>query len=157
MLNNDSISWCFKRQITVALSSTETEYMTLTLIAKETTWLRLLMTKLEMMTTKNESSKINVLKRENIIALKDDNQSVIALTNNFVLHSRIKHIDIQHHFIRNEILKRRIDLIYILIENIIANELTKSFTHVKFFTFLSVTSTEERYCYKKNTNRASLM
>ena len=136
MLNNDSISWCSKRQITVALSSTEAEYMTLTLTAKETTWLRLLMTELEMMTTKNESSKINVLKRESIIALKDDNQSVIALTNNFVLHSRIKHIDIQYHFIRNEILKRRIDLIYVLIENMIANELTKSLTHVKFFTFV---------------------
>ena len=94
------------------------------------------MIELEMMTTQQKSLKINVLKREGIIALKSDNQSVIALTNNLVLHSRTKHIDIQHHFIRNEIQEERIDLIYVPTENMIADELTKPLTHVKFFTFI---------------------
>lgn len=124
MLNNGPIGWCSKRQQTVALSSTEAEYMTLTLAVKEATWLRLLMTELGMMTAQQESPKINVLKREGTIALKGDNQSAIALANNPVLHSRIKHIDIQHHFIRNEILEGRIDLTYIPTEDMIADGLT---------------------------------
>ena len=44
MLNEGPVSWCSKRQSTVALSSTEAEYITLTLAAKEATWLRLLLT-----------------------------------------------------------------------------------------------------------------
>ena len=49
MLNNGPISWCSRRQQTVALSSTEAEYMALTLAAKETIWIRLLMTELGLM------------------------------------------------------------------------------------------------------------
>ena len=97
MLNNGPISWCSKRQTTVALSSTEAEYMALTLAAKEATWLRLLITELGLMTIDNESPTVNVLRGEGTIALKGDNQSAIALANNPVLHARTKHIDIQHH------------------------------------------------------------
>ena len=112
MLNNAPISWCSRRQQTVALSSTEAEYMALTLAAKETIWIRLLMTKLGLMQD-DASPTVNVLEREGAIALKGDNQSAIALANNPVLHSRTKHIDIQHHFIRNEVTEGRIDLTYV--------------------------------------------
>ena len=136
MLNNGPISWCSKRQTTVALSSTEAEYMALTLAAKEATWLRLLMTELGLMTIDNESPTVNVLRGEGTIALKGDNQSAIALANNPVLHARTKHIDIQHHFIRNEVLEGRIDLTYVSTEDMIADGLTKPLTHVKFFSFV---------------------
>ena len=46
MLNGGQVSWCSKRQPTVALSSTEAEYIALTLAAKEALWLRLLLTEL---------------------------------------------------------------------------------------------------------------
>lgn len=39
MLNGGPVSWCSKRQATVALPSTEAEYIALTLSAKEATWL----------------------------------------------------------------------------------------------------------------------
>lgn len=45
ILNGGPIS-CSKRQPTVASSSTEAEYVPLTLAAKEATWLRLLLTEL---------------------------------------------------------------------------------------------------------------
>ena len=77
---------------------------------------------------------------ESTIALKRDNQSAIALVNNSMLHSRIKHIDIQHHYIKDEVTVDRIELFYVLTENMIADELTKSLTHVKFFTFIRQTN-----------------
>lgn len=46
MLNGDPVSWCSKKKPIVALSSTEAEYIALTLAAKEATWLRLLLTEL---------------------------------------------------------------------------------------------------------------
>ncbi|GJV99819.1 retrovirus-related pol polyprotein from transposon TNT 1-94 [Tanacetum coccineum] len=42
-----------------------------------------------------------------------DNTSAIAISNNLVLHSRTKHIDIRYHFIRDHILKGDIDLHFV--------------------------------------------
>ncbi|GKD50316.1 hypothetical protein Tco_1279292 [Tanacetum coccineum] len=42
-----------------------------------------------------------------------DNTSAIAISNNPVLHSRTKHIDIRYHFIRDHILKGDIELHFI--------------------------------------------
>ncbi|GJW48765.1 hypothetical protein Tco_0080411 [Tanacetum coccineum] len=42
-----------------------------------------------------------------------DNTSTIAISNNPVLHSRTKHIDIRYHFIRDRILKGDIELHFI--------------------------------------------
>ena len=95
--------------------------MALTLVAKEVTWLRLLMTELGLTTSDDGSPTINMLRGEGTIALKGDNQSAIALANNPVLHSRTKHIDIQHYLIQNEVLEGRIDLTYVPTEEMIAD------------------------------------
>ena len=124
MLKKGPIS-CSRRQQTVALSSTEAEYMVLTLAAKETIWIRLLMAELGLMQD-DASPAVNVLERE----------GAIALANNPVLHSRTKHFDIQHHFIRNEVTEGRIDLTYVPTEHMVADGLTKPLTHVKFFSFI---------------------
>ncbi|GKC28534.1 hypothetical protein Tco_1035828 [Tanacetum coccineum] len=42
-----------------------------------------------------------------------DNTSAIAMSNNPVLHSRTKHIDIRYHFIRDHILKGDIELYFV--------------------------------------------
>ncbi|GJV54998.1 hypothetical protein Tco_1456003 [Tanacetum coccineum] len=42
-----------------------------------------------------------------------DNTSAIAISNNPVLHSRTKHIDIRYHFIRDHVLKGDIELHFI--------------------------------------------
>ena len=60
MLNGGPVSWCSKRQSTVALSSTEEEYIALTLAAKESTWLRLLLTELGLLQPDDQHAKINV-------------------------------------------------------------------------------------------------
>ncbi len=73
MLNGDPVSWCSKRQPTVALSSTEAEYIALTLTAKEATWLRLLLTELDLLKAEDQHARINVSERNSSVqALKDN-------------------------------------------------------------------------------------
>ena len=138
MLNGGPISWCSKRQSTVALSSTEAEYMALTLACKEASWLRLLLSELGILIQTDTFAQIRVNKNdESAIALKGDNQSAIALANNSVLHSRTKHIDIQHHYIRDEVTSGRIDLSYVPTENMIADGLIKVLLNVKYHAFIA--------------------
>ncbi|GJR51839.1 retrovirus-related pol polyprotein from transposon TNT 1-94 [Tanacetum coccineum] len=54
-----------------------------------------------------------------------DNTSAIAISNNLVLHSRTKHIDIRYHFIRDHILKEDTELHFIPIEYQLADIFTK--------------------------------
>ncbi|GJY98994.1 retrovirus-related pol polyprotein from transposon TNT 1-94 [Tanacetum coccineum] len=65
-----------------------------------------------------------------------DNTSAIAISNNPVLHSRTKHIDIRYHFIRDHILKGDIELHFILAHYQLADIFTKpldepTFTRLK--------------------------
>ncbi|GJW79977.1 hypothetical protein Tco_0143952 [Tanacetum coccineum] len=65
-----------------------------------------------------------------------DNTSAIAISNNPVLHSRTKHIDIRYHFIRDHIHKGDIELYFILTEYQLADIFTKpldepTFTRLK--------------------------
>ena len=45
-----------------------------------------------------------------------DNTSTILLTKNLIQHSRTKHIEIRHHFLRDEVGKNKIILNFIDIE-----------------------------------------
>ncbi len=70
------------------------------------------------------------------ISLKGDNQGSIAPAYNLVYHARTKHIDIQHHYICDKIAAGRINFLYIPTNKIIADGLTKTLTHAKFYTFV---------------------
>jgi hypothetical protein len=54
-----------------------------------------------------------------------DNQGSLSLGENPEFHQRTKHIDIKHHFIREHIEKRTIDLWYIRSSEMAADGLTK--------------------------------
>ena len=89
MLNGGAISWASRKQPTVALSSTEAEYIALTQATKEVLWLRSLFYEIGAPKHAQEISQIS-----------SDNQGAIALAKNPGFHARSKHIDIQYHFIR---------------------------------------------------------
>jgi len=80
-------SWQSKKQDTVALSSTEAEYMAVTPAAKELIWLDRLLADFKIVLPKP-------------LQLFEDNQACIALSKNPELHKTSKHIAIRHHFIR---------------------------------------------------------
>lgn len=62
VLNGGPVSWCSKRQ-PVALSSTEAEYIVLTLAANEATWLRLLLMELGLLQPDQQHALIKVSKQ----------------------------------------------------------------------------------------------
>jgi hypothetical protein len=118
-LNGAPISWCSKRQPTVALSSTEAEYIAATQATKEAIWLRRIFE--ELGHPQSGPTRIN-----------EDNQGCIQLAKNPVHHQRTKHIDIQVHFIREAIETGEIALEYINTRDQLADILTKALPRVKF-------------------------
>jgi len=122
-LNGGPISWSSKRQSTVALSSTEAEYMAMTQAAKEAAWLRLLLTNL------------GIYKGQETIPIHVDNRSAIAMGINPEFHQRTKHIDIQYHYVRQEIEAKRISTPYIETSRMLADGLTKPLAPPKFAIF----------------------
>jgi hypothetical protein len=59
------------------------------------------------------------------VPLLCDNESAIRMANNLVEHSRTKHIDIRHHFLRDHQQKGDIEVFYISTENQLADIFTK--------------------------------
>ena len=92
LLAGGAISWVSKKQAVVALSTSEAEYVALSLAAQEAAWLQKFLTELQI------TSKP--------IVIMEDNQGAIALARNLIAHSRTKHIDIRYHFIREAPPKR---------------------------------------------------
>ncbi|KAE8691959.1 hypothetical protein F3Y22_tig00110864pilonHSYRG00223 [Hibiscus syriacus] len=80
------ISWKSTLQSTVALSTTEAEYMAISEAVKEVIWLNGLMEDLGVV--------------QSHISLYCDSQSSIHLAKNQVYHSWTKHIDARYHFVR---------------------------------------------------------
>src|SRR5437773_2960768 len=112
-LAGGAISWSSKKQNSVALSSTEYEYMALLHALKEQIWILRLLNELG----------YNV-DDQNIIYT--DSQSAIALAHNPEHHARTKHIDIQYHFIRNCVEDGKTSLEYCPTEDMVADGLTKA-------------------------------
>ncbi len=67
-----------------------------------------------------------------------DNQATIKMNSNFVNHSRVKHIDTSYHYVRNKVEEEAIRLKYILIDQMVADGLTKPLESGKFLRFRSV-------------------
>ena len=65
-----------------------------------------------------------------------DNQSSLSIAKNPIHHSRTKHIDIQHHFIRDKVESKEVELIYMSTDEMIGDILTKPLPRVKYEKFV---------------------
>jgi Reverse transcriptase (RNA-dependent DNA polymerase)/gag-polypeptide of LTR copia-type/Integrase core domain/GAG-pre-integrase domain len=83
-----AITWKSKKQTTIALSSTEAEYVALSEAAREACWLRNLYEELG-------------YSQDFPITIKGDNDGSIAMAKNQQFHSRSKHIAIRWHWVRD--------------------------------------------------------
>jgi hypothetical protein len=110
------VSWSSKKQLTVALLSTEAKYRGVTIVACEVIWLQKLLSDL------GQSVHAPVV-------IYCDNINSILLANNLVYHTKTKHIKVHYHFIREKLLAKEINLIHVSTEDQVADIFTKALCH----------------------------
>ncbi|XP_020689835.1 uncharacterized protein LOC110104890 [Dendrobium catenatum] len=118
-LGSNIVSWSVKKQTTIARSSTEAEYKSLSSATSDILWIRRLA----------EDLGIPQI-RPTVIYY--DNTSTIVLDNNPVFNARTKHIEIDYHFISDHIQKGHISIAHICTADQIADILTKSLPVSRF-------------------------
>ncbi|GKB42211.1 putative ribonuclease H-like domain-containing protein [Tanacetum coccineum] len=116
------ISWQCKKQTIVANSTTEAEYVVAANCCGQVLWIQ------------NQMLDYGVNFMNTKIYI--DNESTICIVKNLVFHSKTKHIEIRHHFIRDSHEKKLIQVIKIHTDHSVADLLTKAFD-VSRFKFLT--------------------
>ncbi len=114
LLYGDSpIKWKSKLQSTVAQSTTEAEYYALTEATKDLEWGASLL----------ENIKIQF---KTPLTLYGDNQSAIKFANNSNFQSRMRHVNLRHHFLKERVQTGRLCLTYVKSDDNLADGLTKA-------------------------------
>lgn len=118
-LGESLISWCSQAEKTVALHTTEAEYISLSMLVQEIIHLRMMV--MEMLRSKPESTLVFV-----------DNASALKLAKNPEFHARTKHIDVRHHFVREKQDKNEIRIESVSSAENIADMFTKALPRSAF-------------------------
>ncbi|GJV29862.1 putative ribonuclease H-like domain-containing protein [Tanacetum coccineum] len=117
-LGNRLISWQCKKQTVVATSTTEAEYVAAASCCGQVLWIQ------------NQLLDYGYNFMSTIIYI--DNTSTICIIENPVQHSKTKHIEIRHHFIRDCNTKKLIQMAKIDTQLNVADLLTKGFDAGRF-------------------------
>ena len=117
-LANGVISWHSRWQKTVALSVAEAEYMELAETAKQAAWLRSFSQEIGRSPTHPTT-------------ICTDNQAAIFLATNPAQQTRIKHMDIRYHYIREQVEDQRVTICHIPGEDNPADLFTKPLGRIK--------------------------
>jgi hypothetical protein len=118
-LGSTMILWQSRKQSNISLSTMEVKYIVACSARCKSIWLRKLLTglfDLEMEAT----------------MILCDNHSFIKMTENLVFHDRSKHIEIRYHYIHDMVQRGALKLLYVSMDEQVADVLTKPLSHVKF-------------------------
>ncbi|GJW39481.1 hypothetical protein Tco_0065326 [Tanacetum coccineum] len=113
-----AVSWSSKKQKSTAISTKEAEYIAMSGCCAQIFWMRSQLTDYGFVFNK--------------IPLYYDNRSAIALCCNNVQHSRSKHIDIRHHFIRDQVEKGIVELYFVTTDYQLTDIFTKALSRERF-------------------------
>ena len=118
LLGRFLVSWSSKKQNSVALSTAEAEY-----ISAGACCAQILYMKQTLLDFGVHLEKVPLL---------CDNESAVKIANNPVQHSRTKHIDIRHHFLRDHVANNDISLSSVRSEDQLADIFTKPLDEATF-------------------------
>jgi hypothetical protein len=116
------IAWSARKQATVSRSSTEAEYKALADATAEIIWIQVLLRELWVSLHKPPS-------------LWCDNIGATYLTANPIFHRRMKHVEVDYHFVRERVAMKQLDVRIISSKDQLADIMTKALP-APVFTFL---------------------
>ena len=129
-LGQHPISWSAKKQTGVARSSTEAEYRAVSAAASEVRWLFSLLREVG-------------VKVDSVPTIYCDNVGATYLSANPVFHSRMKHLALDYHFIREQVQKGTLRVTHVSSKDQLADGLTKPLPRSRFgtlFTKIGITN-----------------
>ena len=123
-IGKNLVSWSSKRQPTISRSSTEAEYKSVANAAAEVLWIQSLLSEIHLPLNSSPN-------------LWCDNIGATYLATNPVFHARTKHIEIDFHFVREQVAAKNLKISFIKGEDQLADILTKPlatdcFQRIKF-------------------------
>jgi hypothetical protein len=92
------VSWLIKKKLLVSLSTIEAEYIATKTCCTHFIWMKQTMTYIQ-------------VEYDEPIPIYCDNTSIISISKNLVMHSKMKHIPIKYHFLWNRLHKITSELI----------------------------------------------
>jgi len=111
-LGSNLVSWSARKQPTVSRSSTESEYKALANATAELIWVQILLTEIG-------------IKSPRAAKLWCDNLGAKYLSANPIFHARTKHIEVDYHFVRDQVSKKLLDIEYVPTGDQVADGFTK--------------------------------
>ena len=118
LLSATAISWNSRVQKTIALSSTEAEYMSLSDTCRQLVWMHSFLKELGMPV--------------GAIPLCEDNQGAICNASNPVQEKQTKHIDIRFHYIQEKVSEGQVSLYFVTTDKNSADMFTKNLSRDSF-------------------------
>lgn len=112
------VSWYSKKQISISLSTVVAEYIAVGSCCGQMLWMKQMFKDYGF-----DNVELTVL---------CDNKNAIDISKNPVQHSRTKHIDIRHHFIRDLVERQEVVLKHVSTDDQIADIFTKSLDRERF-------------------------
>ena len=116
------VSWSSKKQGCVSLSSAEAEYIAAASCCSQVLWMT--------------SQLLDYGYHMKQVPIYCDSTSAIAISHNPIQHSRTKHIDIRYHFLKDNVLKGRVEFILVPSKEEVADVFTKALDDKDFSHFL---------------------
>jgi hypothetical protein len=118
-LGDSLVAWLSKKQSSIALSTTEAEYIAAAACCTQVIWMIQALVDLK-------------VTYEEPIPLHCDNTSTISVSKNPVLHSKTKHIPLKYHFLKDQVANKVVQLQYIPSMEQIADLFTKPLPKAQF-------------------------
>eukprot|EP00253_Pinus_taeda_P008504 PITA_08504 len=113
------VSWFSKKQSSIALSTTEAEYVATASCCTQILWMMQTLQDFQISCTPP-------------ISILCYNTSAISISKNPVMHSKTKHILIKYHFLREQVIEQKVKLEYVPSKEQVADILTKTLPRETF-------------------------
>ena len=108
------MSWSSKKQRIISTFTTEAEYIVIGHAVREGVWIKRFINELRLETTG--------------LSLKGDNKASFNLTKNPESQHQTKHINVQHHYVRELVNNKELEIEWVLSVMMLANGIIKALT-----------------------------